>query len=412
MKTKNIMLLLLFSFSFVVAQGQSIDSFLQLAFDQNPTLKALELDYEAAMQKAPQVGQLEAPTIGLAVPILRTETRLGGQVLAVSASQMFPWFGTLKAKKEVVISMAKERYEKIALIRSEVIFQIKNAYYNLYWLEEQQKIINESLRIYNSLERVALAKVESGKATLADALRLRIKIEGLQNKTAILEQKKELFYAAINVATNRYPTSKVTIVDSLVPPLLADYNLEVYKEKIANFYPLIKQLDWKIKTSQKEQQLNILAGKPSIGIGLDYSLVSPRSDAFPLYNGRDILIPKVKISVPIYRKKYKAKEKEEQLKQEAILWQKEALQNKILAQIVAYKVAFDSNKLKYDLSVKQSEIAKTAFEILLAEYSSKGNRFDELIQLKNNMLLYELMGINALAETFFAKLNIDRLTDF
>ena len=122
---KKIISFILFLTSMLAAQAQTTDSLLQLAVDQNPELKALELEYEAAKLKANQVNQLPDPQLGVGVPVLRPETRLGAQIISVGATQMFPWFGTLKAKEEVVLTMAKAKYERIAATRLDLFYKIK-----------------------------------------------------------------------------------------------------------------------------------------------------------------------------------------------------------------------------------------------------------------------------------------------
>ena len=92
------------------SNAQPLDSLLQLVVNNNTQLKAIELEYQAVLEKKNQVNQLPNPQLGVGVPVLRPETRLGPQMMMVSATQMFPWFGTLKSKEEVVISMSKAKY--------------------------------------------------------------------------------------------------------------------------------------------------------------------------------------------------------------------------------------------------------------------------------------------------------------
>jgi len=366
MKTKNIILPLLMTLFTIVVNGQSLDSLLSKAYSKNPELKALQLEYEAALQKGPQVSQLPNPTVGAGVPVLRPETRLGGQVFSVSASQMFPWFGTLKAKEDVVLTMAKSKYERITAARLDIDYQIKTAYYKLYLIQEKQKVIGRNIRIFETIEKVALAKVESGKSIASDVLTVRIKIVELKKQIQILEEQKRGYNAAINEALNNPPSTVIQVDTSQVALATLEYDIDSYRRNIQSNHPLIKQLDWSIETSNKELALNALNGKPSFGLGLDYSLVNGRTDATPINNGRDILIPKVMVSIPIYRKKYGAKKEEEKLKQQAFEFQKENLTNRMISKIQNYKSEYESAKLMYDLANKQIEISNSAYDILLA----------------------------------------------
>jgi hypothetical protein len=59
-------------------------------------------------------------------------------------------------------------------------------------------------------------------------------------------------------------------------------------------------------------------------------LVGERTDANPMNNGRDILVPKVMVSIPIYRKSYRAKIEEENLIQQALTVKKETITDKMI----------------------------------------------------------------------------------
>lgn len=396
----------------VNCRAQTLDSLLKKAYDNNPELKALQFDYEAALKKGPQVSQLPDPTIGIGAPVLRPETRLGGQVFNLSASQMFPWFGTLKAKEDVVLSMAKSKYERVAAKKLNINYQIKTAYYNLYLLEAKQRIISKNIRIFKSIEKVALAQVESGKAIASDILTVRLKIEALNKKLQIIEVQKQSFTATINEAINNPPNSSIKTDTTEISLAEIKYSLDQYRHQIQAHHPLIKQLDWNIEASYKSLELNNFFGKPSLGVGLNYSLINGRTDANPVNNGRDILIPKVMVSVPIYRKKYSAKKQEIELKQQAFELQKESLTNKMISSIQAYKSEFESSKLMFELANKQIEISKSALDILLADYSSKGKRFDELMRLQSDINKYEIEIIKSIVQSYLVKFKIERLTDF
>jgi len=412
MKTKYIVLLLVLMASTFAVKAQTLDSLLKKAYANNPTLKAIQLEYEAALQKGPQVSQLPDPTVGVGVPVLRPETRLGGQVFSVSASQMFPWFGTLKAKEDVVLTMAKSKYERVAAERLNIDYQIKTAYYNLYLLQAKQNIIHKNIRIFETLEKVALAKVESGKSIASDVLTVRIKIEELNQQIQVLEEQKLAYTATINEAIYNPLNSAIQIDTTQITIAEIEYNIEQFRKNIQSNHPLIKQLNWNIETSNKALALNALDGKPSFGIGIDYSLVNGRTDAFPVNNGRDILIPKVMVSIPIYRKKYAAKKEEESLKQQAFEFQKESLTNRMISSIQGYKSDYESAKLMFELAKKQIEISNSAYDILLADYSSKGKRFDELMKLQSDINRYEIEIIKSIVQSHLAKFKIDRLTDF
>ena len=110
-----------------------LDNYLNIGAENSPGLKAKFLEYNAALEKVPQVGTLPDPTISFGYFISPVETRVGPQQAKFGITQMFPWFGPLNAQEDVVIERAKAKYEVFEEAKSKLFFDIKSAYYNLYF---------------------------------------------------------------------------------------------------------------------------------------------------------------------------------------------------------------------------------------------------------------------------------------
>ena len=393
----------------VVAKSQTINELLQAAVKNSPKLNAVRLEYEAAQKVKDQVGELPDPQVGLGLPILRTETRLGAPIVTVSASQMFPWKGTLKAKEQVAIAMSKTKYDDIEATRLDMEYQIRTAYYQLYLLGRRQAILQENLTVNNSLEQVVLGRIESGKAIASDVLRIQLKSKEIEQRIKIYDAQKSKFQAQIIelVGDGVLPEDRVVIVDAELSqiPILNLALLDSAFAKIALNYPKLKKLDAMIDASKAVQHLNDLSGKPSFGVGLSYSLVQKRTDADPLHNGRDLLMPTFKMSVPIFRKKYDAKNQEEILKQKAFLDKRNALELKIKSMLKIYLADYEQAILQIDLAKEQSKLTESAFQMLLSFYSAKGQRFNELLKLQDQLYNYQLQEEIGKVKLFLAQAN-------
>lgn len=409
---KNIFLFsILLSLSIKSVNAQSLDSLLQLVVDNNTQLKSIELEYQSVLEKKNQVNQLPNPQLGVGIPALRPETRLGPQMMMVSASQLFPWFGTLKSKEEVVISMSKAKYEQISIVKLDLFYQVKSAYYQLYFLEQKQAIIKDNIELFESLESISLAKVESGQATLADVLRVQTKLQSLRQQLLMIENQKLVFESNINELTKQPTSTKIQLEDSLVLSVL-EYDLATFKSKIENNHPLIAQVNYQIEQSNNSIAVNSNMNKPTLGLGLDYSLVGQRTDANPMNNGRDILVPKVMLSIPIYRKSYQAKIEEEKLIQLSLEVKKETITDKMINLLINYKADYDNGLLENSLYQNQTSTMQMAYDVLLSEYSSSGKGFEELLMVQNQLLEFDLGIYQAELKANIAQANIERITKF
>lgn len=391
--------------------AQPLDSILMLVVENNAALKSLHLEFEAEAMKADQVSQLPDPQLGIGVPVLRPETRLGPQVMMVSASQMFPWFGTLNSKKDVVISMSKVKFERIEAERLMIFNKVKMAYFKLQFLKEKERILADILIQLNAMKNISLAKVEAGMTSTANVLRVQLRIDELSITLQKIKHEEQKENAIINEMTLQ-PTSNRIRTEGLLELPIISFDLEQYRNKILSDFPMMRMLDLQKEVSQERLDVNNKMGAPKLGVGLDYSLVNPRTDMDPMYNSRDILIPKIMLTVPLYRKEYRAKEKEELLIQQSLDFSKEQLEAELLSMLVQFHADYENAVLDHQLAGQQMETAGSAYSILLSEYSSSGKGFDDLLQVQMQLMNYQLQVKQSLLSAKLAVSNIERLTDY
>ena len=149
-----------------------------------------------------------------------------------------------------------------------------------------------------------------------------------------------------------------------------------------------------------------------IGAGLDYSLVGHRTDLDPMYNGRDILISQLMISIPLHRKEFTAKNQEEELIQASLGVKREGIEQRVVGYLLQYHEDYKLALLDVDLVGKQVENTKKIIELLTIEYSTDGIRFDELLQVHNELLIHEMELSKAQKMANVAVSNMERLINY
>jgi len=389
------------------SQAQSLDSLVHKAIENNLELKALEKEYYAALERALQVSELPDPEVGLGVFPLPVETRLGAQILRVGATQMFPWKGLLDGKKNLELAKAKALFERIGARALDLSFQVEQAYFQLYEIEKSQVIIQRNLDILKALERLALVKVESGKTTTADVLRVQLKVEELNQELSILETAKKKPVAIINQLLNQSLEIPIAVLDTFEFALIP-FDKKALATEIEANHPMLRMFGLQQDVSKQAIALNKLNGKPSFGVGLDYIMVNKRSDATPANNGRDIIQLRGSVKIPLFKKKYAAKEREEQLNIEALAYQKTEVLSRFMATIEQAFADYEMAQLKMSLYQKQIEITQATISILETEYSVNGKNFDELLRLEKELIDYDLKILKAVVQSHLAKSSIER----
>lgn len=387
---KIITIILLLFVVEVQAQTELAD-YLIIGAENNPGLKAKFSEYNAALEKVPQVGTLPDPQLTFGYFISPIETRVGPQRAKFGMNQMFPWFGTLHAKEDVVIQMAKAKYEAFEEAKSKLFFEIKSAFYNVYFIQKGIDITKENIRILNTFQQLAIIKIETGKASVVDEMRVEMEINELENQLAYLMDSKYAIEVKFNNLLYRLDDSPVNIPNTLLNDSLLVSKNELL-DSISTQNHLIKQLEYKILSWGNQEVVAKKMGMPQFSIGVDYALIGKSNNPnLGSENGRDaLLLPKVGISVPLYRKKYTAMVREASFQMEATEFRKVDKQNQLSSLFEkGYKDYKDAER-RINLYQKQLKLANKSMNILLTSYATDGKDFEEVLRIERKVLKYSL----------------------
>jgi len=383
---KTILLTSIILLSFSAGAQDVLDRYLIVAAENNPGLKARFNEYLAALEVAPQVKALPDPQVAFGYFIQPVETRVGPQEFRISASQMFPWFGTLKTQENVAIQTAKAKYEAFEESKSRLSNEVRGTYYNLYFNWKAIEIVKENIQILNTFRKLALIKVEAGLVSPVDEFRIEMEIGDLENHLALLkDQQFSLEVAFFNLLNSEHETV-------ILPAILWDKGPGLSKQALLDSI-LIKNhqllgIEMQREALRFKEELARKQGKPDFSIGLDYIVVGKGENVL---SGNDAFVfPKIGISIPLYRNKYKAMVDEvvyletakenEKLNKENIL--KTLFEN-------TWKELLDADR-RVALYIDQQILAENSIRLLETEYATANNNFEEILRMERKLLFYAL----------------------
>lgn len=391
----------------ILANAQSLDEYFKIAAENNPGLQAKYKSFEAAMERVAQVSSLPDPNLSFGYFVSPVETRVGPQRARFSLTQMFPWFGTLKAQEDVATLMAEAKYQEFLDARNKLLYQVAAAYYPLYELKRLVEIENENISILTSYKDIASVKFQNGKGAMVDVLRVDIMLKDAATNLSILEQKKKPLEIRFNKLLNRQEDETIIVQDSLyVENLPVTYR----RDSLLTSNPLLDELDLKIKASEAQELAATKQGMPKIGVGLDYVIVGQRTDMSVPDNGQDVLMPMVTMSLPIFRGKYKAAQKEAQLMQESYALQKEDAVNRLTS---TYEMIWFEIQKQLDqiiLYEEQIMTSQQSLNLLFTAYGNSGKDFEEVLRMQQQILKYQKMKATALSDYNIAIAELDYIT--
>ncbi len=373
-------------------QGQiHLEAYLQAAAEQNPGLKAKFNLYLAALEKVHQEGTLPDPTVSFGYFISPIETRVGPQRFRLSLSQMFPWMGTLKVREQAASSMARIRFYEFEEARNQLFLQVRHKWLELYEIRRELSIMQESLDLLRSYEPVTKTKYEANLVSLADLIRVQISIDNAESQLKVLALKWEPALSNFNTLLNRELNLDVVLPDSIMIEEVSHYS----QDSIAAHQPLIHSVNASLDALEHESALAALKRKPNIGFGLEYAMIGRRSDAMVADNGKDVLMPTVSLSLPVFKKKNRAYTREVALKKESYMAQRDQVTNELNNDWI--KAENQMKSALEELNLYEAEIEKTQvlLRILTSEYTNNHRDFEDLLSAQQRLLQLQLALVKA-----------------
>ena len=380
------------------AQEQPLDQYLEVAAQNNPRLKSLFNQYLAALEEVPQVGALPDPQLSFAVFIQPVETRVGAQRANFMASQMFPWFGTLTAQEQVAADRAKAKLAQFEDAKLELFKQVKVTYNNLYYRQVATEIMQKNLALLASFKELARVNFEGGRAGFADVLRVAIEEEALQNKLQYLEEGQEPLLTQFEQLLNQDVSQPTLLPDSLWQEELVLSKDRIFQTILAN-NPRLEELRYEAQAYENQTMVAKKMGLPSFTLGGSYTSIAARTEIEMPNNGRDaILFPQVGIRLPLYRKKYRAMEKQAQLRQEAAQFAQESNEDQLLTELERLYRNYQDAQRRVTLNNRLADLTNRTLGLLQTEFTTGEADFEEIIQVQQQLLDYQLQEEQARVE--------------
>ncbi len=396
MRTINIIICFLFVSAF--GSAQQLQSFISEAVGNSPEIQAYNLRHNIAEEKVNEADWIPNTEFSAGYFVSGPETRTGAQRARFSARQMLPWFGTITARENYASAMADSEYVEIVIAKRKLVLSVSQSYYRLYGIKEKQKVLGENIQLLKTYEKLALTSVEVGKASAVDVLKLQIRQNELQQQKEVLDEGYLGEQTTLNKLLNRDGSTEVAVLGKLMLP---DED-GVFAEDALMLNPELLKYDKLYESVVQSEELNRAERSPMIGFGLDYVPVSERPDMGFSDNGKDIFMPMVSVSVPLFNNKYKSTSKQNELKQLEITAQKESRLNVLesaFAQAISQR---NQARIKYNTQEKNLKQANDAEEILIKNYETGTIDFNDVLDIQELQLKFQINQISAIT-TYYAQ---------
>jgi outer membrane protein TolC len=239
-ETKLVILVLLFLFNsiFLVAQSpktqkrtlndtSTLKEILTEAALNNPGLKAAFHQWQAALEKVPQVRALPDPQLTFAYFIREIETRVGPQRQKIGIMQMFPWFGKRKLRGSAAAEAANAAKQHYQTVKLDLFYRIKDIYYDYYYAAKTASVLEENVRLLKYLEEVIRSKYRTGTASFAGLVKIQVELDKLTDRLNSAKEILRPLQARLNAVLNR-PLNASLLSPKRFPRILLNSHVSVW----------------------------------------------------------------------------------------------------------------------------------------------------------------------------------------
>jgi outer membrane protein TolC len=393
---------------------------------------------------------------------------LGGKQIAnISLMQMFPWFGTLKSAKDEMSLMAKAKFESYLDSRLNLFYDVKRTWYELNKVHHEILISERNAEILRSVERLTLVRFksgitgavtssggrapadatqntasgstgmsnmsqgsaggtgvasaqgsgsmpagtmgnQSGGSGLADLYLIQIEIADLENSIASLRNRMYTISARMNSYLNRHHLSPVSLPDSIRPEVFS-FSMNSAIDSMLAANPMLNMIELEQQSLKAKSEMVTGIGYPMLGLGLNYSLISESEMSTTEMNGKDMIMPMMTITLPIYRKKYKAMKAEVEKMITASAQNYTSTANSLQVELYeAAQLLLDAQR-REKLYTSQHQLADRSLSLMLKSFTASGAGLTDILRVRQQTLDYEFKKIAAVADYNTAVAWIKRL---
>jgi outer membrane protein TolC len=354
----------------------ALGDYLRFAMLNQPTVRAAFADWQVSVERITVERSRPDPQLTFQAYIQNAVTSVMPGLM-----QALPGPGKLKAAGNLAAAESDGKFFAFEAAALRAAFGLKQAFYQIWFLDEKLRIDRATARLLTQLEQSARAQNEVGKVTLQDVYRAQIEEDRLQNEITNLEDARSLWRTKFKAALGRQ-------ANDADPPLPSRFEStplalggdEVLTAALAQ-NPTLKMAEAEVRAAEAAIAVARKTKIPDFTAGL-----SVDAKAAPIFYW-----PQASMTLPIWRDKIAAQIAGAQA-------QKRAAEARLSAAQIDLTVDFAAKAYDYRENTRALALlgehlipkARQSLEIARAGYLSGGIDFFNLIDAERSLLNFQL----------------------
>lgn len=233
---------------------------------------------------------------------------------------------------------------------------------------------------------------------MSDVLRIQMERAELEDNLKNLYSARQVAVARFNTLLNRTSETPVMVPDSLEQRIF-QMDGQALVDHILTNNPMVTMAEAEADAYRAKARMDRRMSYPMIGIGLQYSLINKMDNpmGMPDMNGKDMVMPMVKISLPIFRRKYNAQQRESRNYWKASELKRDNIQNQLQAEYINIRQQLEDADRKVNLYIRQYALSLSTWKLVVQEFAAGRQSLTDVIEVERQLLEYKLKKSEAIA---------------
>lgn len=172
---------------------------------------------------------------------------------------------------------------------------------------------------------------------------------------------------------------------------------------------MLQMLEFESKSMQAKKKMVTRMGYPMVGLGLNYMVIKKNEMSEAEMNGEDMIMPMMSVTLPVYRKKYRAMRNEADFLIESVEQQRINASNNLMTEYYEALQFYEDSKRRLKLYADQGKLVKSSLNILISGFTTSSSGLSEILRLRQQQLDYDFRFVEALTDYYTSVAWLNRL---
>jgi outer membrane protein, heavy metal efflux system len=246
----------------------TLEQCIGLALEQNPLVLSSLDQYRASLARVNQAKAWSQPSLDYdsdLQPGLFDFRGSGESYFGVSQTIEFP--GKIGLRGKIASKESEEILADIDLLKLDLSFQVKEAFYGILIAQEKLKYAEQDLELTQDFLNKAEVKHAAGDIALVEVLRARVEASKAANAVRVAGNDVRLAKAQLNFLLARKKYEALNVQGDIKRPFVS-LDLKQLKARALDFRPEIRRIGFSLERESLRKKQGVLSYLPDFDLGL------------------------------------------------------------------------------------------------------------------------------------------------